>query len=80
MWRNAPPASLATREVELTRLDGHRRHVSDEPTTPRRTIADHAAVLGISEGAVRSRIARGTVPVIRENGRVWVLVGTDDTC
>ena len=32
-------------------------------------------MLGISEGAVRSRIKRGTLPTMREGGTVFVLLG-----
>ena len=41
----------------------------------RLTVAQAAAVLGISEGAVRSRIKRGTLPTMREGGTVFVLLG-----
>jgi hypothetical protein len=42
----------------------------------RLTVAQAAARLGISEGAVRSRIKRGTLPITKEGGRVFVLWGT----
>jgi hypothetical protein len=41
----------------------------------RLTVAQAAASLGISEGAVRSRIKRGTLPTTREGGTVFVLLG-----
>ena len=41
----------------------------------RLTVARAAASLGISEGAVRSRIKRGTLPTTREGGTVFVLLG-----
>jgi hypothetical protein len=41
----------------------------------RLTVAQAAASLGITEGAVRSRIKRGTLPTIREGGTVFVLLG-----
>jgi hypothetical protein len=41
----------------------------------RLTVAQAAALLGISEGAVRSRIKRGTLPTMREGGTVFVLLG-----
>jgi hypothetical protein len=41
----------------------------------RLTVAQAAASLSISEGAVRSRIKRGTLPTTREAGTVFVLLG-----
>jgi len=41
----------------------------------RRTVAEAAALLGITEGAVRSRIKRGTLRTAREGGAVFVLLG-----
>ena len=41
----------------------------------RLTVAQAAASLGITEGAVRSRIKPGTLPTIREGGTVFVLLG-----
>jgi len=41
----------------------------------RRTVAEAAALLGITEGAVRSRIKRGTLLTAREGGAVFVLLG-----
>ena len=38
-------------------------------------MAEAAEVLGISAEAVRGRIRRGTLPVEREAGRVYVLLG-----
>jgi hypothetical protein len=50
---------------------------TDEPqTNPRLTVAQAAAALGISEGAVRSRIKRGTLATVREGGRVFVALGS----
>ncbi len=40
----------------------------------RLTVADAAALLGITEGAVRKRCARGTLAHERDEGRVWVLL------
>lgn len=39
------------------------------------TVAQAAEVLGISEGAVRSRIKRGTLSATREGGRLYVVLG-----
>jgi hypothetical protein len=39
------------------------------------TVAQAAAALGITEGAVRSRIKRGTLPTAKESGTVYVLLG-----
>ncbi len=44
------------------------------PTGRRTTVAEAAEILGISAEAVRGRIRRGTLPVEREGGRVYVLV------
>jgi hypothetical protein len=41
----------------------------------RLTVAQAAVRLGISEGAVRSRIKRGTLPTSKEGGKVFVLLG-----
>jgi hypothetical protein len=41
----------------------------------RLTVAQAAASLGITEGAVRSRIKRGTLPTTKEGGTVFVLLG-----
>ena len=41
----------------------------------RLTVAQAAAALGITEGAVRSRIKRGTLPTTKEKGTVFVLLG-----
>ena len=41
----------------------------------RLTVAQAAVALGVTEGAVRSRIKRGTLPTAKEGGRVFVLLG-----
>jgi hypothetical protein len=41
----------------------------------RLTVAQAAASLGLTEGAVRSRIKRGTLPTTKEGGTVFVLLG-----
>src|SRR5215208_5608136 len=41
----------------------------------RLTVAQAATALGITEGAVRSRIKRGTLPTRKERGTVFVLLG-----
>jgi hypothetical protein len=38
-------------------------------------VAEVAVALGIKEGAVRSRIKRGTLPTVREGGNVYVVLG-----
>jgi hypothetical protein len=48
---------------------------ADQPTDQRLTVAQAAAALGITEGAVRSRIKRGTLPTTKEGGTVFVLLG-----
>jgi hypothetical protein len=59
--------------------------VNNDPTdrpqpTPRRVpVSEAAEALGISEGAVRMRVKRGTLPSNREGGRLYVLLNTDPT-
>jgi hypothetical protein len=50
------------------------------PPVRRTTVAEAAEVLGISAEAVRGRIRRGTLPVEREGGTVYVLLdsGVED--
>jgi hypothetical protein len=44
----------------------------------RTTVSEAAEILGISAEAVRGRIRRGTIPVEREDGTVYVLIkGTE---
>jgi hypothetical protein len=48
---------------------------TDQPRRPRRlTVAQAARDLGITEGAVRNRIKRGTLRAEREGSRVYVLL------
>ena len=47
---------------------------SEAPDVRRTTVAEAAEILGISAEAVRGRIRRGTLPVEREGGTVYVLV------
>jgi len=50
-----------------------------DPATGRKlTVAEAAEVLEISGDAVRSRIKRGTLPTVREGGRVLVVMGVTD--
>ena len=44
------------------------------PPKHRTTVAEAAEILGISAEAVRGRIRRGTLPVERESGTVYVLL------
>src|SRR5215211_2420944 len=48
------------------------------PPVRRTTVAEAAEYLGISAEAVRGRIRRGTLPVEREGGTVYVLVAETD--
>jgi hypothetical protein len=50
--------------------------VGEDRTPPkhRTTVAEAAEILGISAEAVRGRIRRGTLPVERESGTVYVLL------
>src|SRR5215207_9474779 len=44
------------------------------PANRRTTVAEAAQILGISAAAVRGRIRRGTLPIEREGGAVYVLL------
>jgi hypothetical protein len=50
--------------------------VGEDRTPPKRrtTVAQAAEILGISAEAVRGRVRRGTLPVERERGTVYVLL------
>jgi predicted transcriptional regulator len=48
------------------------------PDSRRYTVEEAADILGISAGAVRNRISRGTLRNVREEGRVFVLLADDD--
>ena len=50
--------------------------MGEDRTPPKRrtTVAEAAEILGISAEAVRGRIRRGTLPVEREGGTVYVLL------
>jgi hypothetical protein len=54
---------------------------TDEPATTQRRVpvAEAAKALGISEGAVRMRVKRRTLPSTREGGRLYVLLNTEPT-
>ena len=54
---------------------------TDEPATTQRRVpvAEAAKALGISEGAVRMRVKRDTLPSTREGGRLYVLLNTEPT-
>jgi excisionase family DNA binding protein len=43
------------------------------------TVQEAARLLGISEGAVRARIHRGTLETERDSGTVYVRLNTNDT-
>ena len=47
---------------------------SDRGSLRRTTVAEAAELLGISAEAVRGRVRRGTLPVEREGGAVYVLL------
>jgi hypothetical protein len=58
----------------------HTRMTQGYTPPPRRvTVRAAADELGISEGAVRMRIKRGTLPSTREGDRLYVLLHTDPT-
>jgi hypothetical protein len=46
----------------------------ESPSNRQRTVAQAAAELGMTEGAIRGRIKRGTLRAHREGGRVYVVV------
>ncbi len=54
---------------------------TDEPAPNQRRVpvAEAAKALGISEGAVRMRVKRDTLPSTREGGRLYVLLKTEPT-
>jgi hypothetical protein len=54
---------------------GEDRTGEPQANRERLTVAQAAAALGITEGAVRSRIKRGTLPTVKEGGTVYVLLG-----
>jgi excisionase family DNA binding protein len=55
--------------------------VTGDPTAKVRklTVLEAAEALGISEGAIRMRIKRGTLPSTREGGRVYILLEQEQT-
>lgn len=44
------------------------------PETERCTVSEAADMLGITTGAVRNRLSRGTLPKVKEGGTVYVLL------
>jgi|SRR5215218_1367623 len=55
--------------------------MGDDPgrdTKQRLTVAQAADALGLTVDAVRSRIARNTIEHVRESGRVYVLLNSDE--
>jgi excisionase family DNA binding protein len=61
--------------VGKDRRPGDDRATTDQATGRTLTVPEAAEVLGITGDAVRSRIKRGTLPTVREGGRVFVVVG-----
>jgi hypothetical protein len=54
--------------------------VGEDRSTPemaRYTVAEAADMLGITTGAVRNRLSRGTLPTVKEKGTVYVLLPGD---
>ena len=47
---------------------------SNRPGTRRVTVSEASDILGISTGAVRNRITRGTLEAERDRGRVFVVL------
>jgi excisionase family DNA binding protein len=67
--------------------EGRRESNDDQPATEsstdqgagrKLTVSEAAESLGISPDAVRSRIKRGTLPTMRDGGRVFVALGSPD--
>jgi len=67
--------------------EGRRESDDDQPATDSSTdqgsgrnltVSEAAESLGISPDAVRSRIKRGTLPTVRQGGRVFVALGSND--
>jgi excisionase family DNA binding protein len=50
----------------------------DARSTHGLTIAEAAEALGITAEAVRKRIARGTLPTVKEGGAVYILLSDAD--
>jgi hypothetical protein len=48
-----------------------------ERNTARYTVPQAADILGISQGAVRNRLSRGTLRSVKESGTVYVMLPTD---
>src|SRR5215204_7283944 len=56
------------------RRSGGDQDATDQTPGRRMAVPEAAEVLGITADAVRSRIKRGTLPTVREAGRVFVVV------
>jgi excisionase family DNA binding protein len=61
--------------VEGRRESGDDQGATDQATGRKLTVSEAANDLGISADAIRSRIKRGTLPTVREGGRVFVVLG-----
>ena len=48
-----------------------------QDTRRRLSVSEAADALGVTVDAIRSRVKRGTIAHVREGGRVYVLLGTD---
>jgi excisionase family DNA binding protein len=64
--------------VEEGRRSGGDQAETDQATGRRLTVPEAAEALGITADAVRSRIKRGTLPTVREGGRVYVVMDAND--
>jgi hypothetical protein len=53
------------------------RHTGRD-TKQRLSVAQAADALGLTVDAVRSRIARDTIEHVKESGRVWILLSSDE--
>jgi excisionase family DNA binding protein len=63
---------------EDRRESGVDQAATDQTTGRRLSVTEAAEALGISGDAVRSRIKRGTLPTVREGGRVFVVLDATD--
>jgi hypothetical protein len=50
---------------------------TNTPDTERYTVSEAADMLGITTGAVRNRLSRGTLAKVKESGTVYVLLPAD---
>ena len=74
LWTRAVPAGAILWRGDHARISMVLMGNDRTPPVRRTTVAEAARLLGISAEAVRGRIRRGTLPVEREEGTVYVLL------